>query len=349
LTYRVEEVFVENESAGATLAGTFTLPEAPGPHPAVILVPGSGPSDRDQTIFGHKVFLVWADMLTRAGYAVLRLDDRGVAASTGDYNAATLEDLADDVAKSVAWLRERNDIDSNSIGLIGHSLGAEIATIAAPRSSEVAFLVLMAGAGEPTTKTIIAQTEKIYGQEGASKEAIALNSQILQAVFPILKNVEDKDEARRRLDAALDKFNPQLAKLDPEDLKKVELSHPIDPAPFYKMLTPGSRSEILNDPAVHLQKITIPVLAMTGTKDVQVLPHNLELIEQKIKSGGNRQVTVKAWIDKNHLFQTAATGSVAEYGQIEETISPEVMAYMVEWMDGLRRSIVGVQKSSESR
>ncbi|PRY14323.1 hypothetical protein CLV24_104133 [Pontibacter ummariensis] len=335
LPYTEEKVSYRNAHAGVRLAGTLTLPQAPGPHPAVVLVSGSGPTDRNATVFGHKVFLVWADLLTRAGYAVLRVDDRGVGESEGNYEAATLEDHARDALAGVAYLKTRKEVDAQKVGLVGHSLGAEIAPIAAAQSQEVAFIVLMAGPGEPLTQGLITQSEAIYAQAGASKEGIALNTKILETVIEVIRSEKDSQAAKQKLARELEKFNPALARLSAEDLKKLELSYPIKPTDFSWFLTPGGRSELLNQPTQALQRVNCPVLAMNGTKDVQVGHYNLPLIEKALRKGGNKQVSIKRWENKNHLFQTAETGSVPEYGEIEETVAPEVIAYMVDWMNSL--------------
>ncbi|MDX5421968.1 MAG: alpha/beta hydrolase, partial [Hymenobacteraceae bacterium] len=336
LPYKAEDVTYRNEAAGVTLAGTLTIPNTPGPHPTLLLIPGSGPSDRDQTIFGHKVFLVWADQFTRAGYAVLRADDRGVGGSTGKYEETTVQDFASDAAAAVRYLKTRREVDTQNIGLIGHSYGVDIAPLAAAQSTGIAFVVLMSGAAEPNTTGLIPSTEAVYRQAGASEEAIALNSEILKAAFRILRTEPDVEDAKQKLEKQLQRFNPQLARLSKEDLKKVELASPINPKAFYKFLTPGGRSELLNDPTEGFRQLKCPVLAVNGTKDVQVLPYHLPLVEKAIRKGGNKNVTVKMFESKNHLFQTAKTGSIPEYAEIEETIAPDVVEYVVNWMNSQR-------------
>jgi len=145
--YLEEEVFYENKEAKITLAGTLTLPSQEGLFPVVLLITGSGPQDRDEAIAGHRPFLVLADYLTRQGIAVLRVDDRGVGRSTGDFSPATSEDFASDVLAGIAYLKTRKEINPKKIGLIGHSEGGIIAPMVAVKSPDVAFIVLMAGTG----------------------------------------------------------------------------------------------------------------------------------------------------------------------------------------------------------
>jgi len=175
LPYLSQDVRYQNEAAGVQLAGTFTRPGAAGRYPAVILVPGSGPNERNAHIFGHKVFLVLADYLTRQGFAVLRSDDRGVGESEGTFAEATLSDLASDVGAAARFLKGRADVNPRQIYVLGHSLGAEIGGLAALKYPEIKALVLLAGAAEPLTETIFRQTRTIYAQQGLSEKAISVN------------------------------------------------------------------------------------------------------------------------------------------------------------------------------
>jgi pimeloyl-ACP methyl ester carboxylesterase len=171
--YRAEDVKYGNAKApGVELAGTLTMPEGQGPFPAVILISGSGPQNRDEELMGHKPFLVLADYLTRKGLAVLRFDDRGTAKSTGDFSKATGEDFATDVEAGIAYLKSRREIAAKKIGLLGHSEGGMIAPMVAARSTDVAFLVLIAAPGEPIPDLLRAQLRLIMKAQGAADEAI---------------------------------------------------------------------------------------------------------------------------------------------------------------------------------
>jgi uncharacterized protein len=145
--YKCEEVSIENKPAGVTLAGTLTIPQGAAKLPAVILITGSGPQNRDEELFGHKLFWVIADYLTRKGIAVLRCDDRGTAGSTGDFSKATSVDFAGDVSSAIDYLKTRKEIDKKKIGLCGHSEGGVIASMLASKRKDVDFIVLMASPG----------------------------------------------------------------------------------------------------------------------------------------------------------------------------------------------------------
>lgn len=183
--YEVEEVSLENEAAGVKLAGTFTVPRAPGPHPAVVLITGSGPQDRNEALMGHRPFLVLADHLTRHGIAVLRCDDRGFGKSAGNFAAATNEDFVTDTLAAVAWLRTRTEVDAKRIGLIGHSEGGVVAPRAAVQSGDIAFIVLLAGVGIPMDELLVRQAADLGRTMGLPAEVTAQNSEVQRQAFRI--------------------------------------------------------------------------------------------------------------------------------------------------------------------
>ncbi len=169
--YREEEVAVEQKRDRLILSGTLTLPSlatetAKAPYPAVLLVTGSGPQDRDETVAGHRPFLIIADFLTRRGIAVLRVDDRGMGKSTGDFNRADASDFTQDAQACVEYLAARRDIDPKRIGVIGHSEGATVASILASRCAQVAFIVMLAGPGLPGDELAYSQSAAMLRRRG---------------------------------------------------------------------------------------------------------------------------------------------------------------------------------------
>lgn len=325
----------QNELADVTIAGTFTRPKDEGQYPAVILISGSGPNERNSEIFGHKVFLVWADLLTRAGIAVLRVDDRGVYESTGNFHAADNRDLADDVVAGVHYLKNRKDIEKNKIGLIGLSLGADIAPIASVKSKDVSFVVLMAGAANSLYESILEQCKAIYPIKGVSEYGVDLNHRINVAGFEVIRSESNDSIARLKIAEKMASFNSEVKTLNEHDAKTLGLSAPLNPELFYQWISPSKRFDLFYSPYDYLNKLKCPVLALNGDKDLQVLPHNLKLIEKALKEAGNTNYTIKLWKNKNHLFQTCESCTVKEYGEIEETIAPEVMDYVIEWIKKL--------------
>jgi pimeloyl-ACP methyl ester carboxylesterase len=318
--YDEEGVRYDNPDGSATLAGTLTLPRAGHPVPAVILISGGGPQNRDGLMLGHRPFKVMADHLTRQGIAVLRVDDRGVGGSTGDRSRATTADYAGDVLAGVEFLKGRKEIDPTKIGLIGHSEGGTIAPIAASRSGDVAFIVMMAAVGLPGDQYNIQFEESIARSSGLSEEVIASKRAIQESVFAVLK----KDEPDSILRVELSDL---LAGLEPP-LPEARIPSTVD---WY--LSPWFRFTILYDPAPTLRRVKCPVLAIYGEKDVQVPPdRNAEGIEAALKKGRNKDYQVEVLPGLNHLFQTAETGAPAEYSKIEETLSPVVLERIATWI-----------------
>ena len=232
-------------------------------------------------------------------------------------------------------MKTRNDVDANRIGLIGHSLGADIAPIAAVKSSDVDFVVLMAGAAIPIDQNIHEQCRAIYPTMGASEYGIDLNQRINESVFEIVKTEPDDSIARIKIAEKLVSFNHEVEKLDGNDSEILELSKPLNPQSYYHWLKPVQKFNLFYNPADHISKLKCPVLALNGSKDLQVLPHNLEKIDQALIEGGNANYEVKLFENKNHLFQTCETGAVHEYAEIEETIAPEVMDFVINWICNL--------------
>ena len=322
--YLAEDVTFPNPEGGHTLAGTFTRPRSGGPFAAVVLISGSGPQDRDEALMGHRPFLVLADHLTRRGIAVLRYDDRGVGKSTGDFASATTEDFATDALAGVAYLKSRDDVDPGAIGLAGHSEGGVIAPMAAVQSSDVSYIVLMAGTGVNGEQILYAQAALIARAAGASEAAIAENRERQRRIFEVLKTEDDPERAADRMGAILggpDRGGTESAR---DQIIEAEVQ---------RVNSPWFRFFLTYEPAAMLEKVTVPVLAINGEKDLQV-PHevNLHAIEAALQRGGNTRYEVHALPDLNHLFQHAETGAPGEYQAIEETWSPEAMELISGWI-----------------
>ncbi len=328
--YREEEVVFENAKDGTRLAGTLTLPEGNGPFPAVVLITGSGAQDRDESLMGHRPFLVLADHLTRKGIAVLRYDDRGVGGSTGSVFTATLEDTAEDVMAAMALLRDRPEIDRQKIGLLGHSEGGIVAPLVASRSADVAFVVMLAGTGVSGEEILVSQGGLVPAAEGADKETIAQAVAAQRKALDILKTETDPAALQEKLRAAL-----------AEDVQRLVASQGLDEEAAKAAIetqvkvvaTPWFQSFFHYDPRPALRQVKCPVLALNGERDVQVDPKlNLPEIEKALKEGGNASATVKELAGLNHLFQTCETGAVSEYGKIEETMAPAVLEMICDWI-----------------
>lgn len=333
--YKSEEVAFINNKDNITLKGTLTIPDLPGPHPAVVLISGSGPNDRDQLVFGHRIFLVLADYLTRQGIAVLRYDDRGVGRSNGNYDEATFENFTSDALAAYEYLKSRSEIDPNQIGLLGHSEGAAIAPLGASKSPEVAFIVLMAAPGynfiESKEKGLTSQFANAYKNNGATEEAISFKCDLLYKMFIIAKEEVDKNIAKNKIRELLKKSEPSLLELSEDDRKKIELES-IESYDIDWILSTGFLNILKYDPKSVLLNVDCPVLAIHGSKDTQIPIDNLSAVEQALKNGGNSDYTIREFEGLNHLFQTAETGQVSEYPKIEETIAPQVLIFISDWI-----------------
>jgi len=315
--YREEEVTYANKAAGNTLAGTLTIPPGKGPFPAVLLISGSGPNDRDETVFGHKPFLVLSDYLTRKGIVVLRVDKRGVGKSTGDLAHATTADFATDAEAGVQYLKTRAEADPRRIGLIGHSEGGTVAPMLAAGDPGVRFIVLMAGPGVPGDQIIVEQGRLIEEAAGATKEKAAQDADKQRELFALVEKEKD--------DAVLGKeLREKLAGRVPDAQIDVAIQ---------QLTSPWMRYTLTYDPATALRKVACPVLALNGEKDLQVsAAQNLPAIKKALEEGGNKQIEIDEMPGLNHLFQTAKTGSPTEYAQIEETISPVALDKVASWI-----------------
>lgn len=326
--YRSEEVSVRNEHDGINLAGTLTLPEKGNRFPAVVLVTGSGAQDRNEEIHGHKPFLLIADYLTRHGIAVLRCDDRGTAASQGDHANATNEDFATDTEAMLNFLRGRKEINAKKIGIIGHSCGGTIAFITAAKDSDVAFIVSLAGVAVRGDSLMVTQTGANFKSKGMPDAVWQTMKPAFQHQYSVVLRQTDKsvDEIRKEL------YANATQPMSPEQLKDLNIVKQIT-AQINSVTTPWFLHLMRYDPAEGLKKIKCPVLALNGEKDIQVdAAMNLTAIQQKISENGNKNVTIKTYPQLNHLFQTCQLGTIEEYRQLEETMSPEVLRDMTEWV-----------------
>ena len=316
--YVADSVTVRNASAGLALTGTLTRPEGDGPHPAVVLVSGSGPQDRNSEVFKHKLFHVLADHLTRQGLAVLRYDERGVGDSEGTFDGATSEDFAGDVAAAVRFLKNRPGIDPDAVGLLGMSEGGLVAPMVHTRFEAVDFLVLMAGPGVPGHEILVEQGIAMASAQGASPSAVdslrTMQRQIMSAVRTAPDSAEMADQVRTIL-------------------KKRGLPAAQAQSQIEQVTSPWFRFFVQHDPAPALRQVDVPVLALYGSKDLQVPPaQNVEPMREALRPSPSNDVTVRVLDGLNHLFQPADTGLPTEYAQIETTMAPKALRAVSSWI-----------------
>lgn len=324
--YHTEEVQFRNKQAGITLAGTLTLPQQQKNFPVVILVTGSGPQDRNEELFGHKPFWVIADYLTRKGIAVLRFDDRGVGKSEGDFKSSDGDDFEADAAAAFEYLKSRKGINSKKIGFLGHSEGGSIAFTQAARNKEVAFIIALAAPGVKGDSLMLRQAELIGKSQGATDVSWEIQKPILRNRYALLTKNRSNELLKQEL------YEDVTRTIPAESLKDEHIKQQIEDG-INTMTSPWYLHFMRHDPTDDLQKIHCPVLALNGERDVQVdAEMNLTAIESNITKNGNKQVTIKKYPNLNHLFQYCKNGTLSEYGQLEETIYPEVLQDIANWI-----------------
>lgn len=325
--YRSEEVRIENREDSVILAGTLTLPEGKGPFPAVVLVTGSGPQNRDEEISGHKPFAVIADYLTRRGIAVLRYDDRGIGQSMGDFAAGTSADFTRDALAAFDYLSTRPEVARKKIGILGHSEGGTIAFMCSAADARVAFVVSLAGCAQRGDSLLLTQNRAILTTQGAPDSSTNAYVDVLRDIFRLQERYPSE---------YLREHRDSLAKVLFPAGPRGSLPGPVRQNAMTILTTPPDtwlRFFQRNDPKPYIQATRCPVLALNGTKDIQVdAAINLGLVRQYAAESGNKRVITKAYDGLNHLFQHAETGAVGEYAVIEETISPEVLGDMADWI-----------------
>ena len=324
--YREEQVRFASKDPGVQLAGTLTVPAGTGPFPAVVLLSGSGAQDRDESVFGHHPFRVIADYLTRRGIAVLRFDDRGVGQSGGNSTTATAADYAKDAQGALTFLRSRPGLNPKQLGLMGHSEGGTAAITAASQAQGPAFLVLLATPGMPGIDVLSRQAMDLARLKTQDPKVLASTEQRQRNMLTIVQQTQDNVRAQQQIIKVL---TPAVA-LPPDMAEQI---HKAAEAQAVMVTSPAFRHMLADNPQKTLPAVKCPVLALNGSKDLQVAASvNLPAIEKALKGAGNRDVTTQELPGLNHLFQTAKTGAQSEYSQIEETFSPVALQSIGDWL-----------------
>ncbi len=319
--YVEEDVTFENRKDAVTLSGTLTLPKKEGIFPAVVLISGSGPQNRNEEILEHKPFLVLSDYLTRHGIAVLRYDDRGVGESTGKFAGATSYDFSNDARAAVEFLKNRPEVNSEEIGILGHSEGGMIAPMLAVDDKDIAFLVLLAAPGVGGDKVLLSQKERLEIKSGVPENLVKQSQEIFRGAYHIIKEMEPGEQMYAAVfNHFKENFGPGAEEGTISQISK-------------QLVDPWTVAFVKHDPAVVLKKVNVPVLAINGKNDFQVISDiNLPAIENALEKAENKNVTIRNYDNLNHLFQESETGLSHEYGEIEQTIAPEVLEDVTTWI-----------------
>lgn len=330
--YATEQVTFTN--GDVTLAGTLSLPDGPGPYPAVVLASGSGPQDRDEYLGGGiaiRPFALLADALTEAGIAVLRYDDRGVGESTGDFASSALYDFAGDAEAAITYLTNRDDIDQDHIGLIGHSEGGAIAAILGARNTELDFIVSLAGLGVSGEEVLLLQSRLMLEAEGATPEEAQAQVDLMTQVSALLDDPEALEEAIYEAALVQAEALPQEQRDAIGDIEAYARTLAAQQAT--QLQAPSVRALLEYDPAPDWAQTTVPVLAIFGGKDKQVdATQNAAPLVDALTQGGNMDVTVVVLPEANHLFQAAGSGAFSEYATLPEEFTPDLKPIIIEWI-----------------
>lgn len=319
--YDVEDVMFRNETDSITLAGTLTLPKKEGQFPVVILISGSGPQDRNSLIMGHKPFLLLAHELTQSGVGVLRYDERGVGQSEGKFHEASLDDFVSDVKSAFNFLKTRTDVDKQKIGLLGHSIGGILAPKLAVQE-DISFLVLLAAPGIDGDEMMLKQRADFFKLRGMNATQVEQSNAIFKNTYRFIRTTSARGK----------QFEVELTQFMKDNYADVMMEKEL-----MAIVEQLSSKEIVgllrNRPSEYLGLVHCPVLAIGGTNDFQVSSkENLEAIGAGLKKGGNEDFELKEFEGVNHLFQESETGDISEYGTIEQTMSPEVLEYIKDWL-----------------
>lgn len=341
-----EKIFKEEEvtfkNGDITFAGTLSIPPKKGRHPAVVMITGSGPQNRDEIVAGFKIFKVMADFLTTNGIAVLRYDDRGVGKSTGKpVNESTSEDFATDVMAAMDFLKRRDDINAEQIGLIGHSEGGLVAPMVAAKRDDVAFIVCVAGTGVNGMEIILEQTRLIMLANGEDSAKVEKDVADGRVVMGMIVNGAGDDEVKgvirrmkveeyEKMDSAGKSVIEDKDKWVEEDVKNI----------FAAFSSTWMKFFLKFEPVTVLEKTRCPALMLFGGLDLQVpVKQNEGPMREALTRAGNKDFEVKTFEKANHLFQEAGNGSPNEYMTLKKEFVGGFLDYVLGWI-GKRVSVV---------
>lgn len=334
--YKSEDVEYSNKEGSIKYGATITIPDGKGPFPALIFITGSGPQDRDETIMDHKPFAVLADHLSKNGFIVLRVDDRGIGKTTGDFISATSADFANDVNAGLDYLLQRADVNKKKIGLLGHSEGGMIAPMVASNRKEVNFLVLLAAPGVRIIDLMAEQNAAIARSSGVSEKAVKEIKPLFKKVVESIIQSPDSLSAHQQVTA----YTEYWASTQPiEILKELDFHTQENRSTYitsmiHEFSSPWHRYFISFDPDRYLRRLNIKVLALNGDKDIQVISsQNLPGIEASLKKSKSKDFEIKELKGLNHLFQECKMCTLMEYGVLEQTIAPIVLDTITTWLN----------------
>ena len=342
--YNSEDVEYFNADKSIHFGATITYPKTESTiryikvpvYPAVILITGSGQQDRDETIFDHKSFAVIADYLTKKGFAVLRVDDRGTGKTSGSFSASTTADFVKDVQAGIDFLKTRPETDKQKIGLIGHSEGGMIAPVVAASRNEIKYIVLLAGPGIPIVDLMTEQVEAVSASSGDSPAKVKAISSLFRQIAIEVNKTKDSATLHKNALMIVDTWAKSI---DTAVLSALGLTDRISREKYTTTQLAAVTSSwykyfLAFNPQLYLQKLTCKVLALNGEKDIQVIARsNLAGIKKSLQKSKSPQYDVMEIPGVNHLFQTCIKCTADEYGELEESFSPKALEIMGNWLN----------------
>lgn len=339
-----EEVTFQNGES--IFSGTLAIPTDGDKHPAMILISGSGMTDRDENIFGFKPFKMIAQHFAQHGIAVLRYDDRGAGKTEGKSEVeSTFAELAQDVEQAIDFLKKRPEIDAERIGLMGHSAGGVIAPLVASENSEVAFIILMAGTGVKGEELLIEQVDAILKANGVSDEDIKSVNELNLMIYQLVEQVEDKIELQNRIEEVLTDNFEKIPEIQRANISDKETFIDYFAAQQVEQLhSPWFRDFLAYDPKPALEKVKCPTLLLFGGLDTQVTEaQNRPPMETALTNGGNTDIKTIVFPQANHLFQEAKTGSPNEYATLKKEFISGFLHDLGMGNSALKRQVISSQ------
>ena len=333
--YRSEDI-TYTSCDSIQVAGTLTVPRGKGPFPAAIIVSGTGKQDRDGTFSGHKPFFRVADELTRRGFIVLRTDDRGTGQTNGMYEMATTKDFARDAQAGIDYLKTRPETDKERIGVIGHSEGGQVAFILGAESPDVSFVVSLAGVGVDGLQILESQNKAILETTpGITSAQVGQFMDLFNTLFQTVHSVPLEQPLERPLRAAFDNW---ISRQDKAILEAVNLTGGREESFFSRYLYQAQsrwyREMVQYNPADYIPRITCPVLALNGNRDIMVpSDENLASIKKLLDEGGNTRYKIVELPGLNHMFQRCVTGTREEIPDLEDVFSEEALQILGDWLE----------------
>ena len=332
LPYKQDSILFYNRDSSIRFGATVTTPLKGKNFTAIILISGTGKQDRDGTMAGHPVFKEIADYLTRNGYAVLRMDDRGVGQTTGKYEDATTEDFATDALSALHFLQQYKNINPHKIGLLGHSEGGAAISIAAAKSRDVAFLISVAGLAMNGLDALLIQNETLVSRSSLPEIDKRRSNEINKLMFITAYQYADSSDMAAKLNDTYTHWKER----DEAYFKTLNIEFDHFRFPIYSYVqtatAPWYRYFVRYNAQMTLSHIQIPVLALNGDKDQMVSAQNLKNWRDYLSAAGNKNVTTILLRGVNHLLLPCKSCELSEYSKLKGTVSPAALAAIKLWL-----------------